>query len=680
MNGPSSSDQKRLVGLAMGIFLLFSLLIAQFYRIQINEGEKWTHEARKQHFFVVKEPFLRGTFFSNTSIKKGHPELSQSFVVDVQKFHLYIDPEAIPKTHRKPIAAGLLKKLDLSTSEKIVFQKQFLRKSRSRKLAMWLDLDTRDAIMEWWLPYAKQHKIARNAIFFVNDYQRSYPFGKLLGQVLHTIQENKDEVTKQAVPTGGLELYFNSYLQGTQGKRRLMRSPRNAFEIGEVIAIPQHGADVYLTINHCLQAIAEEEIAKGVRKYKAKSGWAVMMNPFSGEILALAQYPFFYPPDYQTYYNDTQLIEHTRVKAVSDANEPGSVMKPITMAAALKANEELISKGERPIFSPAEKMATSSGRFPGRPKPLTDTHLHHFLNMDMALQKSSNIYVAKLTEAIVARLGKEWYRGFLQDCFGFGKKTLIELPAESSGLLPTPGKKHPNGTLEWSAATPYSLAMGHNIQVNSLQLVRAYAAFANGGYFVQPRLLKQIVKTHNDGSQEVLVDHTKSEHSFPRVLSPAIVETVVRAMKYATKAGGTAPRANVWGYTEAGKTGTANKIVNGAYSSNQYISTFVGFTPLNHPAFVLLVTMDEPEYTFIPGVGKNHHGGTCAAPVFREIATRALDYLGIPPDDPHGYPKGDPRYDADKADWLPETRRLQEMYESWNNGTVEKKKQSTPKK
>lgn len=670
MTPPSSSQFKSMAILAIVIFVLFAILIAQFFRIQIVEHQKWTELANRQHFFVVKEPFLRGKFFSNTSIKRGHPESEQAFVIDLQRFHLFIDPESIPKKHRKPVAEFLIKKLDVPAPLSSSFKQQFNRKSRSRKLAMWLDHELRDQLLSWWLPYAKQHKIPRNALYFVTDYQRSYPFGKLLGQLLHTIQFNKDEKTLQAIPTGGLELYFNKTLQGKQGKRLLMRSPRNAFETGEVIAQPVNGADVYLTVNHSLQSIAEEELARGVKKCKAKSGWAVMMNPFTGEILALAQYPFFYPAEYPRFFSDKELIKLTQVQAVTDALEPGSVMKPITLAIALKANDELKKRGEKPLFFPHQKFATSNGRFPGRPKPLKDTRLHNFLNFDMALQKSSNIYVARLAEAIVARLGKDWYRNVLSESFGFGRKTQIELPAESAGLLPTPGKKHPNGTLEWSAATPYSLAMGHNIQVNSIQLLRAYAVFANGGFLVKPTLIRKIIRNSPDGKQEIIIDKTQAKlaENAPLVLSSEIVTQIVNAMKYITKNGGTAPRGNIWGYTEAGKTGTANKISDGHYSENKYCATFIGFCPVKEPQFVLLVTMDEPEYGYVPGIGKQHHGGNNSAPVFREIAARSLEFLGIPPDDPYGYPKGDPRHDSNKADWLKEAQTLQDLYESWNKG------------
>lgn len=664
----TAEKKKRLAILAIILFSFFSVLIAQFFKIQIIEGEKWTEVGKKQHFFVIKEPFLRGTFYSNTSIKQGHVEKPRPLVVDIPKFHLYIDPKSIPEEFRSQIVASLMKIVPFSVDEQLALHEQFDKKSRSRKLAMWLSKETRDRVIEWWKPYAQKHKIARNAVYFVNDYQRSYPYGKLLGQVLHTIQNNKDEKTLQALPTGGLELYFNKYLNGKEGKRLLMRSPGNSFEMGTVIESPQNGANIYLTINCFLQAIAEEEVAKGVKKAKAKAGWAVMMDPRSGEILALAQYPFFYPPDYQLFFNDLEQTENTKVKAVTDANEPGSIMKPITLAVALKANDKLKKMGKPPLFDPDAKMNASDTHFRGRKKPLKDLRQHSFLNMNMAIQKSSNVYMARLMERVVDTFGDDWYRAILQDTFGFGKKTDIELSAESRGLLPTPGKKHPNGALEWSAATPFSLAIGHNIQATSIQMLRAYAVFANGGYLVNPTLIRKIVKTDQEGKETVLVDNTSAERiaRFPRVLERDTVNLLVKALKYVTKSGGAAPQANIYGFTEAGKTGTAEKIVNGTYAKDKNCSSFIGFTPVKNPAFVLIVSLDEPAVEFLPGIGKNTLGGTCAAPVFREIAKSSLEYLGVMPDDPHGYPVGDPRYDAEKADWIKETRLLKEEYEKWN--------------
>ncbi len=188
-----NQERRRLLWLASFIFVLFSLLIAQFYRIQILEGKKWALQAQKQHFFIIKEPFIRGTFYANPYIRKGHPAEPQRFVMDVPKFHLYADPESIPSPLKDEIANQLLMRLSLNISERLNLRQQLDKRSRSRRLAMWLDKENHRHINQWWQIYARQNKIPRNALFFIKDYQRSYPFGKLLGQVLHTIQNRKEE-------------------------------------------------------------------------------------------------------------------------------------------------------------------------------------------------------------------------------------------------------------------------------------------------------------------------------------------------------------------------------------------------------------------------------------------------------------------------------------------------------
>lgn len=649
---PTAQDRKRLVFVSLFLFTLFTLLIAQFYKIQIVEGEKWSLAAKKQHHLVVVEPFKRGLFYSNTTIKKGHPEKPQPFVVDVLKFHLYADPQAIGENHRLEVVTNLSKLLKLEAQDIKKLEFQLSKKSHSRKLVMWLKPQMQNVIEKWWFPFAKAKKIPRNALFFVQDYKRSYPFGKLLGQVLHTLREDKDVKTSESIPTGGLELIFHNQLKGREGKRVILRSPRNPLDTGKVVIAPEDGADVYLTINHYLQAIAEEEIEKAVKNANAKGGWAVMMHPKTGEILALAQYPWFDPSSYRYYFNNPKFEENTKIKALTDPFEPGSTMKPITLAVALKANIELKKQGKPPLFSPLEKVATGIGHFPGRRKPLKDLHTHRFLNMYMGLQKSSNVYMAKMIQRVIEKMGDEWYRNSLRDIFGFGVKTKVELPGESSGLLPMPGKKHPNGTLEWSKATPFSLAMGHNLLVNSLQMVRCYAILANGGFDVQPTILRKIVKKNREGEEREVFPHTAIAHNL--ILEPEIVSNVTRAMRYVTKPGGTAVKGDIPGYTEGGKTSTSEKIVNGVYSKKNHISTFIGFAPTKNPEVVLFVAIDEPECKYIPGVGKNQLGGQCCAPAFREIGLRTLQYLGIAPDDVEG------------NEWMDNVKSLKKLYTEWN--------------
>ena len=640
--------------------MLFSSLVIRFYKIQIIEKDKWTQQALAQHQYVETIPFMRGSFYSNTSIKEGHPEGEQPFVIDVPKFHLFIDPDSIPARFKKEIADALGQFLAYSPEKRQKIRSEFDKKSRSRKIAVWLDRDKRLQIENWWKTFASSRKIARNAIFFTSEFKRSYPFGQLLGSVLHTIQEEKHPKTKQGLPTGGLEMLFNSYLEGKPGKKLIVRSPKRPLDSSKILQSAENGADIYLTINHYLQAIVETELKKGVEISGAKGGWAVMMDPFSGEILALAQTPCLDPTCYTKFYNDPNLLDATRVKAVTDCYEPGSIFKPITAAICMKANEELQRAGRPPIFSPEEKIPTTNGWFLGRSTPIKDGRVHPFLNLDMALQKSSNIYVARIAQRLIDAMGESWYRNALEEIFGFGQKTNIELPAENPGLLPTPGKLHPNGKLEWSLPTPYSLAMGHNILINGVQMVRAYAILVNGGKAVQPHLVRKIVK-----NQEIIADFS-SYRASSQVLSPSICKAILRGMKFATKEGGTCKRADIPGYTEAGKSGTAEKVIDGKYAKDHNISSFLGFAPANHPRFVLLVSIDDPERKLIPGVGRQQFGGVCATPVFRDIALQALQYLGVAPDDPYGYPVGDPRRDPEKADWALETQALKELYETWN--------------
>ncbi len=640
---------KRLIVVAVFVFFLFALLILQFYKIQIIDGDKWRRVANKQHHFSVIEPYKRGVFYSSGGLRKGHPEKPQALVMDVPHFHLYVDPAVIPSKHHANIADTLKRITGISSHETEKIKAQLEKKSRSRKLIVWLNPEMRESILKWWQSYAKSHKLPRNALFFIQDYKRSYPFGKLLGQILHTVRSERDVNTQQCIPTGGLEFSQNKFLQGEDGKRVILRSPRQSLDMGKVTKEPRHGADVYLTIDPHLQAIVEEEIKQAVIKAEAKSGWAIIMDPYTGEILAWGQYPFFEPSRYRDYFNDPKKQEDTLIKGITVPFEPGSTMKPITLAIALKANEERARQGKPPLFTPQEKIKTATRNFPGRGKPLKDTRFHKYLNFEMGLQKSSNVYMATLIERVIENFGEKWYQDALEHIFGFGIKTGIELPAESAGFLPRQGKKYPNGREVWSKGAPYSLAMGHSILASALQMVRCYAIFANGGFQVRPTLIKKIVS--HDGK----VVFEPAKHPPKRLLAQESVDLIVRAMRYPTKPGGTAKRADIPGYTEAGKTATSEKVIHGVYSKKDHISTFLGFAPATNPRFVLSVVIDDPAYKYIPGVGRNQVGGICAAPCFSAIGLKTLQYLGVEPDDP--------KNDA----WLKEIDDLNKLYEEWNH-------------
>ncbi len=650
----------RLLIVGLSLFVLFNLLIIQFFKLQIIEGNYWKKCAKSQHESILIEPAKRGIFYSNTQLQKNGTNEEVAFVMDVPKYHLLCDSVAIPLSLKESVAEKLSSLLPQGKLDSKKALDDIQKKSRSRKLASWIAKDEKKLIDEWWGSFAKQNKIPKNAIFFEKDYQRSYPFGHLLGQVLHTVREDKDKVTHAAFPTGGLELYFQDVLEGRPGKRIIQRSLKHQLDTDHVVSEPIDGANIYLTINHHIQAIAEEELEKGIKAVGAKGGYAVMMDPSTGEIYALAQFPFFEPMNYRYYYNQPDKLEDTKIKPISDNFEPGSTIKAFTTTIGLLVNQKLKERGQPPLFDPEEMVPTLDGSFPGR-TPLKDTSPHHYLNMNLAVQKSSNIYMARLVDKIIKTMGAKWYREQLVEIFGFGVPTKIELPYENPGMLPKIGAKYPSGQLQWTVPTPYSLSIGYNLMVNSIQLLRAHAIFANGGYMVQPHLVKKILSY--DKKQVIYQRKIQKK----RVLPEEITSRVVEAMKYVTKPGGGAPLADVFGYTEAGKTGTAEKIVNGVYSKKLNFSTFIGFTPVTNPRFLLIVCVDEPQVKVIQGFGQTQFGGKCAGPIFREIARKTLQYLGVPYDDPYGFPAGDPRSDREKADWFVETRELTKRYNEWNN-------------
>jgi len=656
-----SKDSRRLVTLSLFVLLLFCFIIVQFYQLQIVEGDKWSRLAKQQHHFSISEPFKRGRFLGNHELKENHVAEERVLVCDVKRYHLYVDPLAVPEPYRDEITENLFELLPLTWEEKNNIPKQFLKHSRSRKLKMWLTEAEKGSLEKWWRPYARWKKIPLNALYFAEDYRRFYPYGKLLGSVLHTVRDDRDPETNQCFPTGGLELTLDAHLRGKHGKRLQLRSPRQPLESGVVVTHPEDGADIYLTIEPFIQAIAEEEIEHAVKQAGAKSGWAMMMDPHTGEVVALAQYPGFEPANYRAYYNDPSQVEATKVHALTDCFEPGSTMKPISVAVAFLANKELERRGKETIFSPTEMIPTWNGAFPGRKTPIRDVGNHQHLNMYLAIQKSSNIYVAKLIQRVVATLGDRWYRQQLEEVFGFGRKTGIELPSESEGLLPTPEKKYGSGQPQWSTPTPYSLSFGYNLLTTSVQILRAYAIIANGGWDVRPTLVKKIVK-----GEELILDHHEELASRKRLLDGDISRELTFALKSVTKPGGGGFRADIPGYTEAGKTGTTEKIVKGMYSKKHHFSSFIGFAPASSPRFVLYIAIDEPEYRYLPGVGKTYFGGRCASPVFSKIMYRTFKYLGIPQDDPHGFPLGDPRFDVGKADWMEQVEILKDLYGKWN--------------
>lgn len=657
-----ASPVRRLATLLFGLLLLLSLALARFFTLQVVQGDHWRQLAEKQHLLQIPQPFFRGSFW----LSDPQTRLNWPLSYDLARFHLYVDCTGLRNEDKKALTTFLNNTFELSPFQTQFINKQLMRASRSRRLLSNLDLDEKKQVERWWLARAKSFKLQRNALYFIQDHVRSHPQTPMLGALVHTTQLLKDEKTNQAMPTGGLELYFDRQLQGVMGSRSLKRTLKHPLATSETFNPAKHGSDIVLTINPRLQAVAEKLLKDALIRFQAKHAWAIAIDPYSGKILCFAQAPEFDIENYAQYFADETLSQQAKLWGVSDAYEPGSVMKPLTVSIALQANEALEQMQRPPLFDPKAIVTIRDGRFPGRKSPLRDTKPVNCANMNLGLQLSSNIYMAKLMYGLVDRLGPTWYRERLLD-FGFGQPSGIELPSETAGLVPTPGKINAWGGLEWSTPTPGTLAMGHNILVNSLQLLRAYCALANGGWLIRPTLIQAIYTPVDQQMQLQYVASRDVRCKSPKVLNNEICKRVKEGMSYTLKAPGSCTRADIPRYSVAAKTGTSNKFFAGLYDPNHTISTFIGMVPVQHPRIVLLVCVDEPRYFYVPGEGYNHRSSFCSAPIFRRIMQHAVGILDIPPDYPNSYLPRDPRFDPTSSYWVEENRILQEISNKWNS-------------
>jgi cell division protein FtsI (penicillin-binding protein 3) len=358
----------------------------------------------------------------------------------------------------------------------------------------------------------------------------------------------------------------------------------------EGLRIPP-GSDVHLTLNTSIQHIAEKELEATVLKYRAKSGVAIVMEPFTGEVLALANYPAFDPNNYSK-----QSADQRRNRAVTDSFEPGSTFKTILAAAAL----------EEGVVGKEDLFYCEMGKYPYAGKVIHDTHPHGWLSFAKILQVSSNIGFTKVAQ----KLKKDRYYRYIEK-FGFGQVTGIDVPGEVPGLL--------RRAESWSAIDLATHAFGQGISATPLQMVTAYAAIANGGFLMRPYVTRRVVSPQGEIVLEI------QPHVVRRVISEKTARSLASILKDVTNEGGTGVMANVDGFEVAGKTGTAQKAdpVHGGYAAKKRVASFVGFVPANDPRLVALVLIDEPEV--------NVYGGVVAAPAFRNIAQAALRHLAVAP-------------------------------------------------
>jgi cell division protein FtsI (penicillin-binding protein 3) len=413
-------------------------------------------------------------------------------------------------------------------------------------------------------------------IYQQREFRRYYPGGEVTAHVVGFT--GVDDVGQE-----GIELAHQDTLGGRAGSRRVIKDRLGEIvEDVESIRSAQDGADLTLAIDSKIQSLAYGALKSAVERHRAKAGAIVAVDVLSGEILALANVPS-YNPNNRTRLSGAQL----RNRAITDVFEPGSTLKPFTIALALETGQ----------LSPHTIVATAPGRITIANYTIHDSHPAAGLTVAQIIQKSSNVGAAKIALGLP--------REAMWDLFnriGFGTAPELGFPGAATGRL--------RNFRSWRPIEQATMAYGHGISVSLLQLARAYTAFATDGELVPLRLVK-----------------TGSVANGEKVLSTDTARAVRAMLELAVQNGGTGPRARIMGWRVAGKTGTAHKLQQGGYAADKYLSSFVGFAPASAPRLVLAVMIDEPS-------DGQYYGGVVAAPVFAQVMQGALRMLGVPHDAP----------------------------------------------
>ncbi|NBW93636.1 MAG: PASTA domain-containing protein [Bacteroidetes bacterium] len=385
----------------------------------------------------------------------------------------------------------------------------------------------------------------------------------------------------------GLELSFDEILRGKDGRRLLHKDRRNRvkFMPGNEERPPEHGESLVLTIDLLKQSILEEELARGVEYARPKWAAAVALDPQTGSILAMANWPTFDPNRMGAYPSANR-----RNHVIADMIEPGSVIKVVPAAAAI----------ERGLVALSDSIDTAEGSLKQGRYTITDTHPNGTLTFADVIKVSSNVGTALVAERMSEGLMYQYARQF-----GFNQKTGIELPGEADTKL--------KRTDRWSATDQSAMSRGYALQATPLQIALSYAALANGGVLMKPYLVKE----RRDAAGRVT--WAAEPDSIRRVIDRVTADTLMRAFESVVSEGGTAEQAMIDGLRIAGKTGTARKAGPGGYIPGAYRATFVGLWPVEDPKVVLAIVMDEPE--------RSMYGGVVAAPIFRRVTERWMAHM-----------------------------------------------------
>lgn len=535
----------------------------RLFNLQVKEHETWLNRALSQRRDEIKQKPLRGNILDRQE---------RELAISTEVSSLFADPSAI--TNVDTTAYSLANLLNQSPRQ---LAKQLREAKESGKQFMWLARKLESETAE------KIKNLGLEGLFFRKEQKRYYPHGSLASSVIGF--SNLEDVGQ-----AGVELTLDKELKGEPGESWVERDRLGRiYEISDTKSQTVH--NVVLTIDQNIQYRAEQALAAGIEAAKAKSGTAVVIDPKTGEILAMASLPTFNPNKLNDF--KPELLAN---KAVQNFYDPGSTFKLVTYSAAL----------EEKLVNPNETIDCSRGFVEIAGHRIEDSHKAGVLSLGEALAYSSN--VAAIT--IGQRLGKNKLYDYIRR-FGYGEATGIELPAETSGILRDPKK--------WSEQSLGSISIGYEIGASLLQTASAFATIANNGVRIAPHLVKEIRETNG-----TIISRATPEKS--QVVSPDTAKTMRQMLQKVTLSG-TGKRAQVNGYSVGGKTGTAWKFdsKSKSYAENKLASSFVGFAPVDNPSVVIAVLIDEPRVAL-------GNGGDVAAPVFSAIAGQILPEMQVLPD------------------------------------------------
>ena len=547
--------------LVLGVVLLFPVaIVLQLIRVQFVEGEELRKLWSQQVVDYIPIPAQRGNIYDH----RGRLLVSNTTTYDVA-----IDPhfETMNTARIDTICAILARTTDRNRG---YYKRKINRAPKgSRYVVLARNLKTE--------AYEDIYTLKYKGVILEEKFDRVYGFQDLAAQTLGYVNHQERGMM-------GLEAYYNEELQGRDGTQKVRRDRNgNIYAyVGAAQKRPEDGHSLHLTLDAHIQAIVEEELKEGIKKTHSSYGTAIVMNPKTGAVRAMANYPTFNPNR-----PGAKKEENRRNYAISDQVEPGSTFKLITAVAALEQNVVNLTDT---IRTPKDGQYKLHGLWLRDHDPLGD------LTFKEVIQKSSNIATAK----IAMRLSKDSFYQYVRN-MGFGTPTNIDLPNEEDGKLKKPHR--------WSMVTLPWMAHGYEIQTTPLQILQAYAAFANSGKMMRPYLVEKIADTDGD----IIKNNTPLK--VRKVAKKSTFNTLLPIFESVLADSGTAPWARIEGVRIAGKTGTAKKVSQGHYTSS-YRASFVGFFPAEDPKYTILVMLDEPKTSI--------YGGYTAGPIFRDIASRLI--------------------------------------------------------